>query len=308
MQIAILGLGDIARKAYLPLLGNRPGLDIVLFNRSLAPMQAIQRQYRMPAATQSLDEIIRARPQAAFVLTPKEAHFEIVRQLLEAEIDVFVEKPAALTAAETRQLAETADRRGRVLMVAFNRRFAPLHKQARELMAGAPVSLGLFQKQRGSLSGLGLVDQFVEDTIHQVDTLRFYCGEGAVVSTVYSLREDQLAQAASTVALESGGIAVLATSLQAGGWNETYALHAPGRSCFIDAFSRLRLKTPTEEKAWEETYASSWKTTLDGRGFTGQVDHFFECVEKRQQPQTSAWDSVKTQLLLEQMLAKAEIH
>jgi hypothetical protein len=55
-----------------------------------------------------------------------------------------------------------------------------------------------------------------------------------------------------------------------------------------------------------ETYASSWKTTLDGRGFTGQVDHFFECVEKRQQPQTSAWDSVETQLLLEQMLTKAE--
>ena len=86
MQIAILGLGDIARKAYLPLLGSRAELDILLFNRSSGSLHAIQQQYRIREAVQSLEEVIRRRPQTAFVLTPKETHFEIVRQLLEAGI------------------------------------------------------------------------------------------------------------------------------------------------------------------------------------------------------------------------------
>jgi virulence factor len=308
MQIAILGLGDIARKAYLPLLGNRTGLDILLSSHSSASIEMIKQQYRISKSAQNLEEVIRNHPQAAFVLTPKETHFKIVRRLLEAEIDVFVEKPATLNSAETRQLAEIADQHGRMLMVGFNRRFAPLHIKAKELMIGLPVSVGLFQKNRSSSSSQSLLDQFTEDTIHQIDILRFYCGEGEVVSTAYQIQENKLVNAVSTVALENGGIALLATSLQAGGWNETYTIHGPNKSLFIDAFSRLRLKVSEEEKMWQETYASSWKTTLDGRGFTGQVDHFFECVEKRQQPQTSAWDSVKTQLLLEQMLAKADEH
>ena len=305
MRVVIIGLGDIARKAYLPVLANREDLDIFLCSRSTTAVHEIEAQYRFSRGTTVLADVIHDRPQAAFVLTPKATHYEIIRQLLEANIDVFVEKPATLRSEETLALAELADRRNRVLMVGFNRRFAPLHIKGRDLMAGQTISLGIFQKNRSGNEQVSLADQFGEDTIHQIDLLRFYCGEGEVVSTVQHSRDGNLHSATSTIALEKGGIALLETCLQAGGWNESYNLFGSKQSIFIEAFSSLRMVTPKEEKRWQESYASNWKTTLEGRGFTGQINHFLECVQKREQPQTSAWDSVKTQRLVEQMIAKA---
>ena len=133
--------------------------------------------------------------------------------------------------------------------------------------------------------------------------MRFFCGEGEVVSTVEFTNPERLLGAASTVALEKGGYAMVITSLQAGRWQETYSLHGGGLSMHIEAFLRLKLSSPKEETLQEETYASSWRTSLEGRGFNGQINHFLECVKTRNQPLTSAWDSVKTQQLVEQMVA-----
>lgn len=307
MRIAIIGLGEIARKAYLPILTGKPELDIVLSSHTETSLRQVQAQTRIPRGTTDLEEVIRSKPQAAFVLTPKETHFEIVRRLLEANIDVFVEKPATMHTDETEQLAELADHRGHVLMVGFNRRFAPLHVKAHELLANQTISVGLFQKHRSSTFVTSLSEQFLEDTIHQIDLLRFYCGEGEPISTVQQVQDGNLQGAVSTIALTNGGIAVIATTLQAGGWNETYTLHGSSQSIFIDAFDRLRLITSLDEKTWQEPYASSWKTTLESRGFNGEIDHFLECVQKRCEPLTSAWDSVKTQLLLKQMVNKAKL-
>ena len=303
MQVAVIGLGDIARKAYLPILSEQAGLDLILFSRSAASVEQVQGQYRIPLKANSLEQVIQSRPAAAFVLTPRETHFEIIRRLLTADIDVFVEKPATLQAEQTEQLADLADRRGRVLMVGFNRRFAPLHIKARDLMEGHPVSVALFQKHRKNSRGSGLQEQLIEDTIHQIDLVRFYCGEGKALSSVEDFRDGHLLGAVSTIRLESGGIAVISISLQAGAWSETYSLHGTDQSLLVDAFSRARLITPTGDQSWDETYASSWRTTLEGRGFKGEVDHFFECVSSRSQPLTSAWQSVRTQQLLEQLVA-----
>jgi len=143
----------------------------------------------------------------------------------------------------------------------------------------------------------------MDDTIHQIDMLRYFCGEGEVVSTVAHHASDRLLGAASTVALEHGGYGMVITSLQAGRWQENYTLHGGGRSMIIEAFSRLRLIDGLQDTVQEETYASSWLTTLEGRGFNGQINHFLDCVKARSLPLTSGWDAVKTQQMVEQMIA-----
>jgi virulence factor len=306
MRVAIVGLGEIARKAYLPMLAEQAGLDLMLSSRSESSVHQVQAQYRIQSGATDLTELIRNRPDVAFVLTPKETHFEIVRQLLNADVDVFVEKPATLHSDETEQLAELAERRGRILMIAFNRRFAPLHLKAKDMLAGRPVSVGLFQKHRKNTVVGSLPEQLIEDSIHQVDLVRFYCGEGHAISTVEEMHDGRLLGTISTIALDSGGLAAVAISLNAGAWSETYALHGADQSVLIDAFLRLRQVTPTNEKSWQETYASGWKTILEGRGFRGQMDHFFERVRNRTEPLTSAWDSVKTQRLLEELVRVAK--
>ncbi len=304
MLIAVIGIGGIAQKAYLPVLGTRAGLDLVLLSRSAANVQQAQAAYRIRRAAAGLDDLVRAGPRAAYVLSPDATHYEIVRRLLEAGIDVFVEKPATQHAAQTQELAGLAERLGRVLMVGFNRRYAPLHRRARDLLAGKPPDLAWLQKDRSSPSSPTLFDLYTNDTIHQIDLLRFFCGEGHAISTRAVMAEGKVAASHAAIALESGGVATIATSFRAGTWRETYELSGGGQTVMVDAFMQVRQVVGAEQRTWQETYASSWRTTLEARGFTAQIDHFLECVESRAMPETSAWEGYKTQLLLEEMLEK----
>src|SRR5512143_1069668 len=127
MLIGIVGLGDIALKAYLPVLASLNGIELALCSRSEGSVRRVQQQYRIQRGTTRLEELIAMGLKAAFVLSPSPAHEPLARALLEGGVDVFLEKPATLHSEETRALAELADRRQRILMVGFNRRYAPLH-------------------------------------------------------------------------------------------------------------------------------------------------------------------------------------
>jgi len=306
MRVAIIGLGDIARKAYLPLLTAWEEIEVLLCSRTPATVEQLQAQYRLPRGTTDLDELLSWEPQAAFVLTPSPTHRAIAGRMLEAGVDVFVEKPATMHSAETQELAELADARGLVLMVGFNRRYAPLHCQARELWGDRSVGLCVLEKHRASAAHPDLFSNYIDDTIHIVDLLRFFCGDGGVVATIQQVRQGRLVGAVSTVALQGGGYGIVITSLQAGRWTERYTLHGNGASMYLDAFSRLRLINGQEEQIWGEGWASTWTPTLETRGFADQIAHFLDCVRSRQQPLTLGWEALKTQLLLEEMVAKAE--
>ncbi len=117
MLIGVIGLGDIASKAYLPVLGSMEGIDLALCSRSEESVQRVQRQYRIAEATTHLDDLVKMGVTAAFVLSPNETHASIGRTLLEKGVDVFFEKPVTLHSVETQALAELADRNGRVMMV-----------------------------------------------------------------------------------------------------------------------------------------------------------------------------------------------
>jgi len=301
-KIAVLGLGSICQKAYMPILGAQKDLELMLYNRSLDPLADTQEKYRIDYGTSNLDQLIDDKTQAAFVLTSSDTHFEIVKHLLQNGVDVFVEKPATMDADETRVLAELANENERILMVGFNRRFAPLHIRAKALWGEKPIGMGIFRKFRQNPSFEDRRRQLYEDTIHQIDLLRFYCGEGHVESFVHDSSGEKLLSAAAVIRLESGGIGLIETNLQAGAWREYYSLYGHQKTIEIEAFSKLSITQGTEQKQWAEPYSTAWQSTLAGRGFEAQILHFFDCVKSREQPQTSAWDSLKTQYLTEAII------
>lgn len=62
---------------------------------------------------------------AAFIITPHALHHEQTKRCLEAGLDVLLEKPMVLNAAEARSLIETRDRTGKLLVVAFPGSLSP---------------------------------------------------------------------------------------------------------------------------------------------------------------------------------------
>lgn len=301
MRVAIIGVGNFARKAYLPILTAQEGLDLFLHSRTSERLEQVRRQYRLPLASTELGELMQWQPEAAFVLTPSSTHYALVKQLLQSKVDVFLEKPATLLSSQTQELADLADAHHAILMVGFNRRFAPLHVKARQVWGDRPVDQAVFEKNRTRAYHPDIYSNFIDDTIHNVDLLRYFCGEAHVVRTTSQVKEGMFTGSASLLTLENGGMAVIATNLSAGRWTERFSLHGAGASLYVDAFTRFRLISGELEQVWEEVPSSVSSTTSEIRGITGEIDHFFECVRTRQQPITSGRDSVRTQLLVDEI-------
>jgi UDP-2-acetamido-3-amino-2,3-dideoxy-glucuronate N-acetyltransferase len=80
---------------------------------------------------------------AVVLATPAAAHFVMAKQALEAGKDVFVEKPLALHAAEGEQLADLAERQGRILMVGHILQYHPAVLKLKQLISEG--SLGRLQ-------------------------------------------------------------------------------------------------------------------------------------------------------------------
>jgi len=306
-RAAIIGLGGIAQKGYLPLLSNWKDLKICFHSRTPEKLEAIAGQYHIAKATTNFSEVMDWHPQCAFILTPTPTHAELAVKLLKAGVDVYMEKPATPSSAETRELAKLADAQKRILMIAFNRRYAPLSQKAREIWGNRKVALGNFQKSRMKPFFKRLITHINEELVHVIDLIRFLCGEAKALQTVCNLGPHELVmEVASLLQLESGGYASMTATLQAGHWYEHYELNGESATLKLNCFYDLQMIMNEQIQTWKEPYDSTWSSNLVGRGFYGQIEHFFKCVQNREQPNTNAWDSVKTQLLVEDIIAKAQ--
>ena len=95
MRVLLIGLGDIARKAYLPVLSTRADLDIHLATRDAGVLDEVGRSFRIAHRhTSAADALSTTAFDAAFVHASTQAHGELVRLLIERGVPTFVDKPS----------------------------------------------------------------------------------------------------------------------------------------------------------------------------------------------------------------------
>ena len=97
-------------------------------------------------------------------------------------------------------------------------------------------------------------------------------------------------------------VGLLINSLQAGAWQESVSLHAEGISVHVNAFRELRVVYSDHEEIYGSDRPGKWIPDLRERGFSGEIEHFFECLKTRQMPLTNAWEAAKTQELVEKLV------
>jgi virulence factor len=170
VKVGCIGLGDIAQKAYLPVLAVRPEVELHLQTRTPATLDRVADSLHLPAGQRhaDLDALLAQDLDAAFVHAPTDVHPQIVTRLLDAGVPTYVDKPLAYELADSTRVVTLAEERATTLAVGFNRRFAPGYVQC----ADHPRELILMQKNR-----VGLPEDprtmILDDFIHVVDTLRF---------------------------------------------------------------------------------------------------------------------------------------
>jgi UDP-2-acetamido-3-amino-2,3-dideoxy-glucuronate N-acetyltransferase len=154
MSVALIGYGawgrNIARN--LACLG---GLDVICDGKPDALAEA-HRLYPDAELQPSVDAVLaNPRVTACAIATTPASHYEIARLAVEADKDVFVEKPLALSAAEGQALVDVARRRGRILMVGHVLEYHPAVEKLRELVGRG--ELGQLQYVYASRLNLGRI-------------------------------------------------------------------------------------------------------------------------------------------------------
>ena len=124
-RVAVVGAGYVA-SFHLEVLAGIPEVEVAaVCDPDLDRAQAAARQWNVPRAVATVEELAGSAVDVAHVLTPPNLHVPVARQLLELGIGVLVEKPLALSSAEARELQALADQRGLPLGVNHNNVWHP---------------------------------------------------------------------------------------------------------------------------------------------------------------------------------------
>lgn len=133
----------------------------------------------VPSSHQTADaRAFFSKVDGAVVVTPAQTHFDLGKQLLELDKDVFVEKPIALVSDEGRKMTDIAERRGRILQVGHIFRFDSASLWLRDAIARR--QFGRLKTLRGKFYGFKRprADTGVTfaDGIHFIDLFNFFIG------------------------------------------------------------------------------------------------------------------------------------
>lgn len=164
-RIAVIGAGAFGRN-HVRVASESPRAElthVVDLNLRRASEQAEPYQ---AVAVSSVDEII-GHVDAAIIAAPTSAHAEIGCRLLEAGIDILVEKPIAATLADADRLIEAAARHNRILQVGHLERFNPAIVEL-ERLATLPLFFEIHRMSVFTLRSLD-VDVVLDLMIHDLD-------------------------------------------------------------------------------------------------------------------------------------------
>ena len=297
-RIALVGAGSICWDVYLEDLSRRPEVELAaVVARSADTRHRVCARYRIGEQFESVEELLDFGDfDQAFVLTPPEAHHHQVVALLGAGHDVLCEKPVAPSLAEVRDLEEVQQATGRVLLFAFNRRYCPVYLRARAAFAERRPDVCLVQKNKEARQRRALLN----DAIHVVDAMRWFCGGEVEDVQARALSDDPHFETnvTASVRFSSGALGVFVMSRTAGQWHERLEAHGSNQTAVVDYPESVRV-VGEEAREWQATPAGWGVVSAAARlGFSGLIDHFFDCVASRERPLTSVQEARRTHELV----------
>ena len=144
MEIAVIGVGQVAQDNYIPTLLRHNDVSLTCYSRTPARTEAVAEKFNIrPART--LDELFERRPEVVFVLTHVEQHLESIQALLPYKPKrLFLEKPLVARAGQAhvtqqdfwdgKSLLQQAQELGAEVAMVFNYRFFDQIQRAKRLI------------------------------------------------------------------------------------------------------------------------------------------------------------------------------
>lgn len=135
LRLSVLGAGSWVNASHLPVLADRGDIEFAGVNRrDPGELERMRERWGFEVASSDYRDVLAIRPDIVIVASPTALHHEHAKAALEAGAHVLVEKPFTITADDAWDLAETAERMQRHLVIAMGYNFKPMVTRAAKLL------------------------------------------------------------------------------------------------------------------------------------------------------------------------------
>jgi predicted dehydrogenase/threonine dehydrogenase-like Zn-dependent dehydrogenase len=209
LTIGFIGAGNFAQSSLLPVLRTIHGVTLkTVCNSSGVTGKTVQQQFGFLSVTTDPNEIMSDdKIGTVFIATRHNLHASLVMSALDRGKNVFVEKPLALTQSELISIVRHYNKAHEkddapVLMVGFNRRFAPLSIECKKFFedTGEPIVLnyrvnaGYIPKNHWTQDPVEGGGRIIGEVCHFLDFIQFVTS-----STVERVYADSIASTNSAI-------------------------------------------------------------------------------------------------------------
>lgn len=299
MRIGIIGLGNICEKAYLPVITAIDGIELVFCTRNKEKLKSLSKKYRINETASTVDELINMNIDAAFIHTATESHVEIIERLLINNIHVYVDKPISYSYEESIRVSNLANKVNKILMVGFNRRFAPMYSNLKGY--GVPSVIKLEKNRLNSPKDP--VVFVLDDFIHVIDTLRFLMDDEIENINVNGLKKDGLIYNIVVTMTNKNTTCIAMMNRDSGANEEELEYTSSGKKVIVRNLvdSKILINNVEENKVFKD-----WDTILYRRGFENIINEFINSVRVGIQPSPTIEEALKTHKICDEILKKID--
>ena len=302
-RVAIIGAGAFGRNHVRVAAENSRAQLTHVIDADLARAKEQAALYNATPGV-SIDEII-GKTDAAIVAVPTSAHAGIGCKLLEAGIDILVEKPIAPTLAEADRLVGMAARHHRILQVGHLERFNPAIIEL-ERLATLPLFFEIHRMSVFTLRSLD-VDVVLDLMIHDLDI-------------VLALTRAELTE------IRAAGISILSPKVDIANVRLEFAdgciANLTASRVSTEKIRKLRVFQPGQYISLDYAKQSAAVCTVGGEQGIAfdqlpitpseplklQFDAFLDAVESRKQPKLSGVAARRTLEVALAVLDRIELH
>lgn len=287
LKIAIIGLGNIATKAYLPTYSKlNNDVEWCLYSTNPQKLQTLKKTYGFRNTFTNFDEFMECGLDAVMIHTPTHTHAELIQRFLEAGIHVYVDKPISEDIDEVNALIDYAQSNHLILMTGFNRRFAPYYQKQKEVDNKSMIMIQKHRENTDQEAKFAIFDMM----IHCIDTLVYLLDEPILSHHIRTITQDGILDHAHLELHTKNCTGTATINMHSGGRSESVEVMSKESFSRCEDMATLKIQ---QNGILNLHQFSDWTTTLEKRGFIQIVEAFLQGVAINQQPEIVSLESTR---------------
>ncbi|MBZ9629083.1 bi-domain-containing oxidoreductase [Psychroflexus sp. CAK1W] len=183
--LAIVGAGNFTKMTMLPKLSKTNANIVSVVSSGGVSGTALAKKFNISKSTTDIKTVLEDDTVNTVLITTRHnLHAPMVLKALEANKNVFVEKPLALNPEELNQIIETYQKSNSVLSVGFNRRFSPFATKMKEVLGSSDSPINVIATMNAGMipSNVWVHDlkigggRIVGEACHFIDLISYLTG------------------------------------------------------------------------------------------------------------------------------------